>query len=243
MKVIIIDDEPAALENFSYAIKQYENVEVMGVFTDPLEALERLEALKSDAVFLDIEMPQMNGFTVAEEIYEILPDVRIIFITGYDEYAVKAFDINAIDYVLKPVSRSRLKQTIEKLSKSWGEILDDRSSSLFRKQINKVIAWRGDRIVLLDPDQVLYFYADEGNVIVVTQRECYRVKETLNYWEERMSQLNFFRCHRAFLINIDKIRVILPMFNNTYHIRFANHPDIIPVSRKYAKELKRILRY
>ena len=81
----------------------------------------------------------------------------------------------------------------------------------------------------------------KGNVYAVTERQIFSVHETLNYWEERLSESSFFRCHRAFLINIDKIKIIIPMFNNTYNVKFSNHSDNIPVSRKYAKQLKQLL--
>lgn len=249
MRVILIDDEPMALENFRYVIRQCEGVEILGAFTDPFEALQRLGNLKPDAVFLDIEMPQINGFTVAEEIYAALPDACIIFVTGYNQYAVKAFEINALDYIVKPISKKRLKQAIEKLTKNSEKGLQGKQSgksigvfdSLYSKQINKIVARKGEKIVLLNPEQVLYLCVKKGNVYAVTEHQIFSVHETLNYWEERLSESSFFRCHRAFLINIDKIKIIIPMFNNTYNVKFSNHSDNIPVSRKYAKQLKQLL--
>lgn len=249
MKVFLIDDEPMALENLKYVVRQFEGVDILGAYTDPIEALERLEQLKPDAVFLDIEMPQVNGFTVAEEMRRIIPDIPIVFITGFDEYAVKAFEINAIDYVLKPISKRRLEQTMGKLMKSYlgysqynREMKADKAlTSLLKRYSKKIIAWKGEKILVVDPKQALYLYADEGDVSVVTEGEDLVVRGTLGYWEERLSESGFFRCHRAFLVNIDKIEAILPMFNNTYQIKLANCLNNIPVSRKYARQLKQIL--
>jgi len=249
MKVVLIDDELTALENLKYVIGNFKDIEVVGTFTDPLEALQRICNLNPDAVFLDIEMPQINGFTVAEEISEILPGASIVFVTGFEDYAVKAFDINAIDYVLKPVSRRRLGQTIDKLVKNhWNHCESAQTeesrkaiSTLSGKQANKIIAWKDNKILLLNPEQILFFLAKGGEVTAVTGRGQFKVRNTLNCWEERLSEYGFFRCHRAFLINLDKIEVIRPMFNNTYDIKMIDYPANIPVSRKYAKELKEIL--
>ena len=249
MKVFLIDDEPMALENLKYVISQFEGIDILGAYTDPLDALQRLEELKPDAIFLDIEMPQVNGFTVAEEMRRILPDISLVFITGFDEYAVKAFEVNAIDYVLKPVSKRRVERTIYRLMKGYSgnrqdslEKKDDKVlTPLLKRYDKKIIAWKGDKILLLNPSQVLYLCADEGNVCVITRDGSFKVRGTLGYWEKRLSQLDFFRCHRAFLVNIDKIETILPMFNNTYQIKLVNCPDNIPVSRRYAKRLKHIL--
>jgi DNA-binding LytR/AlgR family response regulator len=249
MKVVLIDDEAMALENLKYIIGQFADVDVLDTFTDPLEAIQKLNHLKPDAVFLDIEMPQINGFTVAEEIYEVLPDVSIIFVTGFNEYAVRAFEISAIDYVIKPVSKRRLKQTIDKLFNSRREYKEGEqpggpyrtTATLFRKQVNKIITWKEGKIMLLNPGQILYFCADEGDIAAVSEYGNFKVRDTLNYWEERLSEFNFFRCHRSFLINLEKVELILPMFNNTYDVKLVNHPINIPVSRKYARQLKQTL--
>jgi DNA-binding LytR/AlgR family response regulator len=249
MRIVLVDDELMALENLKYVIGHFKDIEVAGAFTDPLEAIQKICHLKPDAVFLDIEMPQVNGFTVAEEINEILPCAHIVFVTGFDEYAVRAFEINAIDYVLKPASRKRLEQTIKKLFKSYGghcgsvQTVKSRKaiSELSRKQTNKIIAWKENKILLLCPEQILCFSAKGGEVTAITRRGQYKVRNTLNYWEELLSESGFFRCHRAFLINLDKIEVIRPMFNNTYDIKLVDYSANIPVSRKYAKKFKQIL--
>jgi len=248
VRVVLIDDEYMALENLKYLLSHFSCLEIVGMYIDPLEAIQEINLLRPDAVFLDIEMPKVNGFTVAEEIIETLPDTCIVFVTGFDEYAVKAFEINAIDYILKPVSSKRLELTVNKLLKNLSRtnIKDNdmgndtelasfaetnkKISTLFRKKIDKVIAWKEDKIVLLDPVQILYFTASDGKTTVITSKGVFEVRNTLNYWEERMSNNNFFRCHRSFLINLNKIEMILPMFGNTYDIKLAGCSEYIPVS-------------
>jgi len=251
VRIVIVDDEYMALENLKYVMKHFECLEIVGMYTDPIEAIQNIAILKPDAVFLDIEMPGVNGFTVAEEIIEVLPGICIVFVTGFDEYAVKAFEINAIDYILKPVSGKRLEITIEKLLKNLSDsrnrednpIIESnrKISALFRKKINKVIAWKENKIILLDPEQILYFTALAGKIVVITNQGEFEVRNSLNYWEERMSCNNFFRCHRSFLINMDKIEMIRPMFGNTYDIKLTGCSQYIPVSRKYARQLKCML--
>jgi DNA-binding LytR/AlgR family response regulator len=249
MKVMLIDDESMALENLKHVIEKCNGIDVVGAFTDPLEALQKFADLKPDAVFLDIEMPQVNGFTLAEEMYGILPEICIVFVTGFDEYALKAFEINAVDYILKPVSKTRLDQAISKLVKNRGTNYENEQvknrdrviDTFLKKQINKIIVWKGEKILLLNPDEILCFYSSEGKVTVGTERGQFMVRNTLNYWEERLSGSNFFRCHRAFLINLDKVEMIRPMFNNTYDIKLSKYPHNIPVSRKYGKQLRNII--
>lgn len=249
MDVMLVDDELMALENLKHVLEKCRKVNIIGAFTNPLEALQKFAELKPDAVFLDIEMPQVNGFTLAEEMYGILPEICIVFVTGYDEYALKAFEINAVDYILKPASKTRVERTISKLIKNRGTIYENGQvknkdsiiGTYFKKQINKIIAWKGEKILLLNPDEILCFYSSEGKVTVVTERGQFMVRNTLNYWEERLSGSNFFRCHRAFLINLDKVEMIRPMFNNTYDIKLSKYPHNIPVSRKYGKQLRNII--
>lgn len=115
IRAIIVDDERMALEQLGYVLSQYREISISAEFSDPVEVLGKIPALKPDVAFLDIDMPEVNGFMLAEEIMEISPHTSVVFVTAYDDFAVKAFEINAIDYVLKPVSRSRIDNTIQRI--------------------------------------------------------------------------------------------------------------------------------
>lgn len=115
MRIVLVDDEKPALEELSYIINKYSFIEISGTFTNPAEALEHILKEKPDVVFLDIEMPEINGFTIAREITNAEIDTIIVFVTAFDEYALKAFEVNAVDYILKPYDEKRIDQTVKRL--------------------------------------------------------------------------------------------------------------------------------
>lgn len=240
MRVALLDDEPMALENLNYVLDQCAEIEVVGSFSDPIEALQKLVPLNPDAVFLDIEMPQINGFVVAEEISTLLPNTSIVFVTGFNEYAVKAFEINAVDYLVKPASTARIVQTISRLRQArvTSKI---KFTTIFKNHLNKIVARKDEQIFLLNPEQILCFFVEKGEVFIATECGDFEVQNSLIYWEERLAAYNFFRCHRAFLINLNKIQVIQPIFNNTFDLKLSGYPITIPVSRNHARELKKLL--
>lgn len=249
VKAIIVDDEVLALKNLSYALEQYKDVKILEMISSPLEALAKIIELKPDVVFLDIEMPGINGFAVAEEILKVTPRTLIVFVTAYDEYAVQAFEVNALDYLLKPVTADRMAQTIEKIkerdpvrqSKEAYRSSIDNASSMLPLKYDKVIAWKNEKIFLLNINEILYLTAVSGKVIINTENEVYNAKGTLNSWEERLRDLGFFRCHKGYLVNIKRIAVISPMFNKTFSIKLENCKTDIFMSRRYAAKLKDIL--
>lgn len=250
IRVITIDDEEPALEEINYVLNKNENVEIVGSFYDPLEALTKVEILKPDAVFLDIEMPEINGFSAAKEILKINSDISIIFATAFDQYAVEAFELNALDYIMKPVSEERIHLTLNKIgsrgaliNKNNGNIIKKISSveKTLKRKIDKIVFWKDEEIILLKPHQVYYFTTENGDITVATEEGRFKTKDTLDTWENKLEEHNFFRCHRSFLINLDKIKKLSPWFNNTYVIFLEDIDNEIPLSRTRYKELKQII--
>ncbi|HHV65535.1 MAG TPA: response regulator [Peptococcaceae bacterium] len=176
IKAILIDDEEMALEELKYALKGFAQIRVQQAYSDPLSALKELAAYQPDVVFLDIEMPEINGFVVAEEILTKKPDTYIVFVTAYDEYAIKAFEANALDYILKPVAKKRLSQTIDKIEKRFAQDNNNFSelSRYLKSSQNKILVWENEEIILLKPSDILYFKAQDGNVLAVTEKRSIR---------------------------------------------------------------------
>jgi len=250
IKSILIDDEEVAITQLEYLLKQYPEIHVQATFTDPVTALEKVNLYQPNLIFLDIKMPEINGLVVAEEIMQILPETYIVFVTAYDEYALNAFDYNAIDYILKPVTVKRIDRTIQKVvtNLSGGKLKPTLASKLSKitqthdSGFNKIIGVEEEgKIILLNPCDVIMFTPRGHGAIIHTQNKTYYTKRSMNYWEERLAEYNFFRCHKSYLVNFDKIEKILPMFNNTYLLKVHNSPNEIPVSRNKAKELSKIL--
>lgn len=250
IKTILIDDEEAAVSQLEYLLRNYPEINVLSAFTDPITALEKIQIYKPDLIFLDIKMPEISGLIVAEEIMSIFPETYIVFVTAYDEYALSAFDYNAIDYILKPISAKRVDRTIQKVFTNFhgGKLRNIQTSKLsqimksYGNGFNKIIAAeKAGKIILLNPSDVVMFTPNGHGAIIHTHTNTYNSKQSMNFWEERLTEFNFFRCHKSHLVNFGNIEGILPMFNNTYLLKITNFPTEIPVSRNKAKELAKIL--
>lgn len=248
MRVILVDDESIALDALSEILEGFAGIEIQGKYSSPKKFLEEVAAQKPDVVFLDIEMPVFDGFTVAEEMAHMVPDTRIVFVTAYNEYAIKAFEINAIDYVLKPISRERLSSTVNRLKSSAakGEYINktvqEAVFSTLKKGLKKVTVWKDERIFLINPADILYCFAQDKEVNVITRQDLsYKSKYPLGTLEEKLKAYKFFRCHRSFIVNIDKVEEIIPDVNSIYLLKLKNLKEEIPVSRSYMKQFKNLL--
>lgn len=252
MRLVLVDDEKRALEQLEYFLEQDKDIVISNKYTTPLEMLENIHFDMPDVVFLDIDMPLLDGFTLAKEILRINSMIYIVFVTAYNDHAVKAFEMDALDYILKPVEEDRINHVIKKIKKlniksSTGEetkveklekyITDDKN------KCKKIPAWRGEKIVLIDICDILFFTFEKGEVVAYNkENERYTLKETLAYWEERTKGIGFFRSHKSFIVNTDKIVEITPWFNNTYNLKIKNYTEKIPVSRSYSKTFKEIFK-
>lgn len=248
MRVILVDDESIALDALSEILEGFPGIEIQGKYSSPKKFLEEVAVKKPDVVFLDIEMPVFDGFTVAEEMAHMVPDTRIVFVTAYNEYAIKAFEINAIDYVLKPISRERLSSTVNRIKSSAakGEYINktvqEAVFSTLKKGLKKVTVWKDERIFLINPADILYCFAQDKEVNVITRQDLsYKSKYPLGTLEEKLKAYKFFRCHRSFIVNIDKVEEIIPDVNSIYLLKLKNLKEEIPVSRSYMKQFKNLL--
>lgn len=251
MNVIIVDDETPALEELAYMLSKYENLSVAGAYDNPLTALQQIIQKEPDAVFLDVNMPEMSGFTLAEQLLKLRRHPLIVFITAYDQYAVNAFELNAVDYVLKPVLEERLDKTIARLEKELKKPLPERAgdreiealitSHRQSHPLGKMPLWKGDRIHLVSPSKIICCVAEEGGTKIHTAKETFISQETLGQLEALLASGRFFRCHRSYLINLDAVESVIPWFNNTYAVKMQGIGLEIPVSRRNMKAFKEIL--
>lgn len=238
LNVALVDDEIIALKELEYLLSTESGLKVVGKYTSPEKAIEEIKSLDLDAVFLDVSMPEMNGFMVAEEIKKVNKNIEIVFITAHDTFALKAFEINAKDYVLKPFSLDRIKATLDRLS----ERLDKKENAISIKNVKKIPIKNSDKLSLVDVDKIIYCVANEGHVNIVTDKDSFISDETLNNVEERLKEFNFIKCHRKYLVNLDLIENIISWVNGTYILKLKGTREEIPVSRNYGKTIKNIFK-
>lgn len=245
-KVLIVDDEQPAREELKYLLEDYDDVEVVGETDNGLDCLKRIEELKPDIVFLDINIPKISGCEVAKSISSLGELPYIVFITAYDVHAVEAFEIGAVDYLLKPLNSSRLYKTLEKIRNFYKNDNNQRESintaSEFQpKKLNKLAALKNGRIKLVDLSEIIFAKAYSGEVIIKTENDRLIYKGTIKSLENKLNN-KFFRVQKSYIVNLDKIAEVVPWFKGTYWLIMDDAEKTqIPVSKAQIKELKLIL--
>lgn len=243
MKAIIVEDEFLAQEELSYLIKKHSNIVIEATFEDGLDALKYLQAHQVDAIFLDINIPSLDGVLLAQNISKFAHRPSIVFITAYKEYAVEAFEIEAFDYVLKPYHEARIVTMLQKL-----ETLHHRPTSTLdhtaapSRSSHGINLIKGERIIVTDINDISSAAADEKVTRVYTRREEFVMPMNLTEFHSRLPVEHFFRCHRSYCVNLSKIREIVPWFNNTYILRLSDLEFEVPVSRSKVKAFRQLMR-
>jgi len=249
LRIALVDDEQLILDNLNFLLAHFNDVEVAFSSTDALAAIQLIGEQKPDAVFLDITMPLINGLEFAERVRERSPGTRIVFITAYEQYALDAFRVNAVDYLLKPVTTSKLVRSLDRLreGKDGGsEGADPKAPGQGAGRTTstrslKIPAYQDNRIFLIDPSKALYIEAAKRDLYVVSGQGRYMIRESMNYWENALKGRGWLRCHRGFLVNTNYIEEVSPMFNSTYLLSLKGCETEITVSRTYIAEFKSFL--
>jgi two-component system LytT family response regulator len=244
LSVLVVDDEELARIRLRDLISELDQVDVVGEAENGIDAVEQIRSLKPDVVLLDVQMPGMNGF----EVLAALDDVPlIIFATAYDDYAVKAFEVDSIDYLLKPIEKDRLSEAMSRARRlaSGGTELErevEKLAALVRgRGVERLPVQRGKRIVLLDISKIVWIGAEEGLVFVHTRDGKFIINMTMAELDERLDDSVFFRIHRSTMVNLGHIREIVPWFSGKYRVVVddADHTELT-LSRGRAKVLREI---
>lgn len=241
MRAIIVEDEVLARQELRYLIETHSKIKVEAEFEDGLDALKFLQSQEVDVLFLDINIPSIDGVLLAHNISKFSVKPYIVFITAYKEHAVEAFEVEAFDYILKPYSESRITSMLTKLETAYiGQRRAIPEQHL--PSITKVNLYKNEKIIVVDADDIYYAVAQEKTTEVVTKNEKYTMQLSISEFYERLPKEVFFRCHRSYLVNTEKIKEIVPWFNNTYLLRLSEIDAEIPVSRSKAKEFRQLMR-
>ena len=261
LRALLVDDESPARKELRYLLQDYEDIQIIGEAANSIEALELINNLDYQVVFLDIDMPGLKGIDLARQLKEKENSPVIIFITAHEEFAVDAFCVNALDYLLNPINPKRLEQAVKKLflhyqnAGTTGESLPDSaqtsskaasektvSESMTTRPLEVIPVEQRGKTILLRPEEIIFIYTDKDNVYAKTQKESYLTRFTLRELEARLNPNLFFRTHRCYLVNIKRMRELIPYFNGTYSIVVDdNERSEVPVSRTQSRKLKEIL--
>ena len=270
ISALIIDDEQLARDELAYLLEAAADVDVVAQGTNGIEAVELIEEHHPDLVFLDVQMPGLDGFAVIQRVMErhskqkngstwSLP--QFVFATAYDQYAVRAFDVNAVDYLLKPFDRVRVDKALERVRGRITNGVAAASDSPIESQLDallnllkspqngpraaqraKLIVQAGSRLLLVDQAEICFAEIEEGVIRVVTQQfegqsKCRTIEELL----DQLDPAVFWRAHRSFVVNINQIREVVPWFKSTYQLRMNDKKQTeIPVSRAQTKRLREL---
>lgn len=254
IRALIVDDEQPARDELAYLLKSAPDVEVVGQGKNGIEAISLVRELSPDIVFLDVQIPGPDGFGVIKKLVEKkVPLPYFILVTAYDQYAVQAFEVNAIDYLLKPVARTRLDRTLAKArhavetSEPAAEKIDRLVHMLernrHRPQKGKLVVKSGGRLHLVDSDEIIYASIEDGVISIVTRdlegQSNFRTVEEL---QASLNPETFWRVHRSYLININRIKEVVPWFKSSFQLKMDDRKQTeIPVSRAQTRKLREIL--
>lgn len=227
IRALIVDDEPLARERMRRFLAREVDIEIAAECSDGREAVESIRQLRPDLVFLDIQMPERDGFGVLEEMdMEELPVV--VFVTAYDRYAIKAFDFHALDYLLKPYTGERFRRAVERaraqLQHGKGGQLDERLISLLenlkaeQKYLERLMIKSAGRVFFLRTEEIDWIEAEGNYVRLHVGHEAHLLRETMNRLASRLDPEKFLRIHRSTLVNIERIKELQPMFGGEYTV-------------------------
>ncbi len=254
LSAVIVDDEQLARDELAYLLKNADDVNVVAQGKNGLEAVNLIKEHNPDLVFLDVHMPGLDGFGVIKKLLDKkIPLPKIVFATAFDQYAVKAFEVNAVDYLLKPFDKKRVAQAIQKArAKQESDALPaEKIDTLVRmiesqkQSASKILLKAIGRMFLVDQRDICYAWIEDGVITVVTggptgmegQSNCRTLEELLDSLDTNL----FWRAHRSYLVNINRIREVVPWFKSSYQLRMDDKQQTeIPVSRAQTKRLREL---
>lgn len=241
MKAIIVEDEFPAREELKYFIKNFSKIEILNEFDNGVEVLKFIQENVVDVIFLDINIPLLDGMLLARTINNFKVKPKIVFITAYKEHAVDAFELEAFDYILKPYSDDRIISMLNKLQKSKINNIDEEKSTIQKSKSMTVSLWKNNKLRVVNVKDIYYCEARERETIVYTKNSEYTVKVSIKEFEKNLDSNLFFKTHRSYIVNTSKINEIIPWFNNTYKLNLNDINTEIPVSRSKIKDFRTIM--
>ncbi|WP_270182707.1 LytR/AlgR family response regulator transcription factor [Alkalihalobacillus sp. CinArs1] len=235
IKTLVVDDERYSREELVHLLGEFNSIEITGEADSGQEAVVKAIQLQPDVVFLDVEMPAMNGMDAAKALLELKKPPFIVFATAYPEFAAEAFRYEAVDYLLKPYDEEQLEQTIKRLEKLVTSNTEVTSPQMRKGKLS--IETDGD-IHYIDPTDILYICRDDRVSRIYLKNNAFEVKMTLKELENRLSTHPFFRIHKSYIVNLMYVTRLTPWFNGAYQLELEGVEEKLAVSRNYVKSLR-----
>jgi DNA-binding LytR/AlgR family response regulator len=247
LTTVVVDDEQLACDELAYLLKDFPEIEIVGSGTNGLEAVDLIEKLEPDLVFLDVQMPGLDGVSVIRRLRERDIDLpHFIFVTAFDQYAVEAFRLEAMDYLLKPVDKARLAETVERARRELQEKPGKPPEAVAKPAVarTKLLVRSANRNLIVDAQDIIYARIDNGLItLVASQVEGHSNYRTIDELQTNLDPELFWRVHRSYLVNIDKIKEVVPWFKSSYQLRMDDRKHTeIPVSRVQTRRLRELFK-
>ncbi|WP_106768414.1 LytR/AlgR family response regulator transcription factor [Paenibacillus faecalis] len=234
IRTLVVDDERYSREELIYLLKQHPSIEVVGEAESGEQAVLKTIQLQPDAVFLDVEMPVMNGLEAAKSMMELKHVPKIVFATAYPQFGADAFRLEAVDYLLKPIDEEQLAEAVKRLEKACLKPVIQQAV----KSGGKLSIEENGEIIYLNPDNIIYISREESFSKIKTAAREYFVKTPLKELESRLRPYPFFRIHKSYIVHLNYVKRLVPWFNGAYQLELNGCDDMLAVSRNYAKAFR-----
>ncbi|UFJ41165.1 LytTR family DNA-binding domain-containing protein [Brevibacillus humidisoli] len=240
IRVVIIDDELYSRDELKHLLQEYRDIQVVGEADTGVRGLEIVMTEEPDVIFVDIEMPEMTGVSMVEAIQKLKKVPVIVFATAYPDYAVKAFRLQALDYLLKPFDEEQVADTVDRIRSALAAARPTATHGERKQEpsVGKLAVEDGDGIVYLAPQEILFVGCENKTTYIYTKDRQYTYRGTLKETEQKLSGYPFCRTHKSYLVNLDAVEQLIPWFHGAYTIKLVGCREKIPVSRNYVKTLR-----
>jgi len=249
LSTVVVDDEQLACDELTYLLKDFPEIEVIGTGSNGLEAVDLIRKMEPELVFLDVHMPGLDGLGVVRRLRELNLDLpHVIFVTAYDQYAVEAFRLEAMDYLLKPVEKGRLAETIERARRTAQDRKSPEPPPAPRgapaAPRTKLLVQANSRKFIVDANDLIYATIGNGLItLVTTNLEGHSNYRTIEDLQANLDREMFWRVHRSYLVNINRIKEVVPWFKSSYQLRMDDRKHTeIPVSRVQTRKLRELFK-
>lgn len=243
LKVIIADDDPLMRRILKHVLTKISGVDIVGEAEDGRKLVDMVEQLEPEVIFLDVDMPEVNGVEASKEIFDINPNIFLVFATGFNCYAREAFEVYAFDYLTKPFDLERVRQTVKRIKELKAEKeqvgLLKREKPLPREENLKLKVLSNDKSTFINVSDIIFITRNERKTMIYATGEMVvQTYEPLQKFEECLKKHRFFRCHKGFIINPDMVMELSPWGNKTYLVKLANTKETALMTLEHAKEFQ-----